>query len=90
MLSIALLRAVNHKNISINVVCCGVGRVELKYEKVGVLRIQIVKSNVSSVGYSSERRKNMKSHISNNSISIYVCIYVLEYKDVPDHALVVL
>ena len=29
-----------------------------KYEKVGVLPIQILKSNVSSVGASSERNRN--------------------------------
>ena len=43
----------------INVVCC-VGRVELyksKYKTVGVLPIRIVKSNVFSVGPSSERNR---------------------------------
>ena len=46
--------------ILINVVCC-VGRVDgykSKYEKVGVLPIRIVYSNVSSVGPSSERNRS--------------------------------
>ena len=41
----------------INAVCCAwvVFRYKSKYKKVGVLPIRIVKSNVSSVGPSSER-----------------------------------
>ena len=45
----------------INVVCC-VGSVQIyksKYKKVGVLPTRIVKSNVSSVGPSSERNVSL-------------------------------
>ena len=43
----------------LNAVCCvkAEWRYKSKYEKVGVLPMRIVKSNVSSVGPSSERNR---------------------------------
>ena len=50
----------SRKNLTIYIVCC-VGRVEIQIEiqKGRVLPIRIVWSNVSSIGRSSERNKDL-------------------------------
>ena len=56
---------------------------KLKYKKVGVLPIWIVRSNVSSVGLSSEIEKDKRSkrldftiHIDNTPTSLYFDLYL--------------
>ena len=48
----------------------------MKYEKVGVLPIRIVKSNVSSVGPSSERNVSLVSAV-HRPFYISICISTL-------------